>query len=82
MTRAELLDKLSKILGEIVEDDNLRLTEATTADDVADWDSTNHVRFLVAIESEMGFRFETAEIGMLQNVGQLMDLVESKMKGR
>lgn len=79
MTRQDLLMKLSAILSEIVEDDNLRLTETTQADDVADWDSTNHVRFLVAIESEFGIRFETDEIGALENVGQLMNLVEAKL---
>ena len=79
MTRQDLLMKLSAILGEIVENDKLILTETTLADDVADWDSTNHVRFLVAIESEFGIRFETEEIGALENVGQLMNLVEAKL---
>lgn len=79
MNRAELLGKLSEILGEILEDDNLQLTETTQADDVPDWDSTNHVRFLVAIESEFGLRFQIDEIGALENVGQLMDLVERKL---
>ncbi len=79
MSRTELLNKLSEILGEILEDDNLRLTEATQADQVPDWDSTNHVRFLVAIESEFGIRFETDEIGSLDNVGQLIDLVQKKL---
>ena len=79
MARSELLAKLSEMLGEIVEVPNLRLTEVTKAEDVQDWDSTNHVRFLVAIESEFGIRFETDEIGTLQDVGQLMNLVEAKL---
>ena len=79
MTRSELLGKISEILGEIVEIDDLHLAETTRAEDVQDWDSTNHVRLLVAIESTFGIRFETDEIGGLQNVGQLLDLVESKL---
>lgn len=79
MSRTELLSKLGHILGEILDIDDLHLTEATRADDVEDWDSTNHVRFLVAIESEFGIRFETAEIGALENVGQLIDLIEAKL---
>lgn len=79
MSRDELLSKLSELLGEIVEIDDLHLAETTKADDVQDWDSTNHVRFLVAIESEFNIRFDTAEIGGLDNVGQLMNLVQSKL---
>lgn len=79
MSREELLSKLSELLGEIVEKDDLHLTETTKADDVEDWDSTNHVRFLVSIESEFDIRFDTDEIGGLENVGQLMNLVQSKL---
>lgn len=79
MSRTALLGKLSELLGEILENENLSLSEATKADDVPDWDSTNHVRFLVAIEAEFGIRFETNEIGGLENVGQLMDMIDSKL---
>ena len=79
MERGALLSKLSELLGEIIENDSLQLAETTKADDVQDWDSTNHVRFLVAIESEFDIRFETDEIGGLENVGQLLDLVKSKL---
>lgn len=44
MNREELLKKVSEILGEIVDDENLQLTEEMIADDVADWDSTNRDR--------------------------------------
>jgi acyl carrier protein len=54
------------------------LTDATTADDVADWDSIVQVKLLLAIESEMGFRFTTEEAEHLANVGQLVDLILMK----
>ncbi len=79
MPREELLKKLTEMLAEIVEEDDLQLTEQTEAEDVPDWDSTNHVRFLVAIESEFGIRFETNEMGAPQNVGELLTLVQSKL---
>jgi len=80
MNREELLKKVSEILGEIVDDENLQLTEEMIADDVADWDSTNHVRLMIAIESTFGIRFETSEIASPENVGALIDLIESKQK--
>lgn len=80
MNREELLKKVSEILGEIVDDENLQLTEEMIADDVADWDSTNHVRLMIAIELTFGIRFETSEIASPENVGALIDLIESKQK--
>jgi acyl carrier protein len=49
-----------------------------SADDVADWDSTNHVRLIVAVEEEFGIRFESDEITAPETVGELVDLVASK----
>lgn len=80
MSRNELLEKVSEILGEIVDDENLKLTEETVADDVADWDSTNHVRLMIAIESAFGIRFESSEIASPENVGALLDLIEAKQE--
>lgn len=80
MSREELLEKVSAILGEIVDDENLELTEETIADDVADWDSTNHVRLMIAIESTFGIRFESSEIASPENVGALLDLIEAKQE--
>ncbi len=79
MTHAELLAKMSEVLGDIVDDDNLTLTDETSAEDVADWDSTNHVRFIVALEGELGIRFESHEIGAPETVGELAALIQTKL---
>lgn len=80
MTRPEIVTKVAELLSDIVEQPDLKLTEEMAAEDVEDWDSTNHVRLVVAIESEFGIRFETSEIGSPQNVGELVDLIEKKLK--
>ena len=80
MTRAEILSKVTELLSDVVEQPDLKLTESMTAEDVTDWDSTNHVRLIVAVESEFGIRFETSEIGSPETVGQLIDLIEKKLK--
>lgn len=82
MTRADILSKVRGILSDIVEEPNLRLTETMAAEDVTDWDSTNHVRLIVAIESEFDIRFETSEIGAPDDVGQLIDLIDKKLRTR
>lgn len=79
LTRAEILAKIRDVLAEVVDDDSLTLTEITTADDVPDWDSINHVKLLIGLESDLGFRFETEEVSGLHNVGELVDLVQKKL---
>ena len=79
MTRTEILKKITDVLADVLDNDKLQLTEATTADSVEDWDSINHVRMLIALESDYGFQFETDEVGGVKDVGGLIDLVQSRL---
>ena len=79
MDHDEIRAKVQDILREAVEDDTITINDATVADDVPDWDSTNHVRLIVDIESEFGIRFETDEISRPESVGELVDLIKSKL---
>ena len=63
----------------LLDDDTIVVTDETVASDVVDWDSTNHVRLIVALEEELGIRFETDEITAPELVGQLVDLIASKL---
>ena len=79
MTRAEILERISQHLSDVLDLDTVNLTEASTAEDFAEWDSVNHVRLLIRIEQDLGFEFSTTEVGMIENVGQLVGLVEAKL---
>jgi acyl carrier protein len=79
MTRDEILSRVAEILRDVFDDEMLQPTASTTSEDVAEWDSTNHVRLMVAIESEFGIRFETDEITCPENVGQIVDLIETRL---
>jgi acyl carrier protein len=79
MTRSEILGSIRDILAELVDQDTLQLSEQTTADEVAEWDSINHVKLLIALESELSIRFETDEVGGLKSVGGLIDLIQRKL---
>jgi len=81
MTRDEISAKLFDLIRDVFDDDGLELSDATTAEDVDDWDSTNHVRLMVAVEAEFGVRFETDEITRPQNVGEIVDMLQEKLGG-
>jgi acyl carrier protein len=78
MTRIEILEQITRALAEVVDDPDVSLTEETTAEDVPEWDSTNHVRLIVELESNLNIQFAASEITSVPNVGALIDLIQSK----
>ena len=79
MTRTEILDRVVQHLSDVLDLEDVKLTEASTAEDFEEWDSINHVRLLIRIEQDFGFEFNTSDVGMVENVGQLVNLIEAKL---
>ncbi len=77
MTREELFEQLTEIFRDIFDDDDIVLTDSTTADDIEDWDSFEQINLLVAIEKKFGIKFQLAQVSNLENVGAMVDLVAS-----
>tara|TARA_B100001250_G_scaffold148862_1_gene127477 strand:+ start:753 stop:995 length:243 start_codon:yes stop_codon:yes gene_type:complete len=71
---------LIPIFKDIFDDEDLVLTQSTTAMDIDGWDSLTHISLVVAIEKFFDLRFTAAEISNLENVGQMADLVSIKQK--
>jgi acyl carrier protein len=80
MDRDAIRTIVQDTLRNIVDDDGVTITDETVAGEVGGWDSTNHVRLIVALEEEFDIRFETRESVAPATVGGLLDLIASKMK--
>ncbi len=78
MTRDTVREMIARNLADVLDEDHIDLVDQTRADEVDGWDSVNHVKLIIAIESEMGIRFESDEITAPENVGALVDLIISK----
>jgi acyl carrier protein len=76
-----ILARLTDIVRDQLDEDDITLTHGTLASDVEGWDSLAHVRIVVAAEEAFGLRFETAEIASLKNVGALVDLIAAHTGG-
>lgn len=79
MDDKQILQEITKIIREVLDHDDIILTRETEATDVEDWDSTAHIRIMVAIEEAFGIRFETDELSDIPNVGALIDIVSQKL---
>ncbi len=75
MTREEIFAQLTEIFQDVFDDDEIVLTDDTTADDIEDWDSLEQINLLVAIEKQFKIKFRLADVSSLENVGAMVDLV-------
>jgi acyl carrier protein len=75
MSREEGADRLIVIMRDLFDNDDLTYSDSLTADDVEDWDSLSHIRFLISVEKEFGFRFTSGEIDGFKNVGEMLDVI-------
>lgn len=76
---AAIYSKLTTIFHEVFDDDSIVLTPETTADDIRDWDSFNHMNITVACEGAFGIRFKASELDELHNVGELVKVIAAKI---
>jgi acyl carrier protein len=78
----DVLDSISKIIVDVLDEEDLVVTRDTTADDAEDWDSLAQIQIIVAIEKELGIKFSLQEIQQLNqadNVGNTVDLISQKL---
>lgn len=79
MTDAEILDTLNDIFRDILDDEDIELTPETTAQDVADWDSANHINIIVSAEMRFGVKFSSGDVERMKNVGDFVALIRRKL---
>ncbi len=79
MERNEILKKITEIARDIFDNDEVELTEATTAADVEEWDSLSHLSLVSDVEDEFGITFTLAEVSGSKNVGELVDAIIKHM---
>ncbi|MBE6878852.1 MAG: acyl carrier protein [Ruminococcaceae bacterium] len=76
MTREAIFEELTEIFRDIFDDEEIELTDETTADDIEDWDSLEQINLLVAIEKKYSIKFKLDEVSHLANVGDMVTLVQ------
>lgn len=80
MSKAEIYEKLNEIFRDVFDDEDITVTETTTAADVDGWDSLTHIMLLSVIEDEFGIKFDMKAVQSLKNVGAMAELIESRVK--
>ena len=78
MKKAEILQQVNAIFIDVLEDEEIVLSETTTASEIDGWDSLTHIQLVVAVEKHFNVRFTSKEIQGWGNVGEMITCIEGK----
>ncbi len=75
MTKETIYEKLNEVFQDVFDDDSITVNAQTTADDIEDWDSLEHINLVSAVEKEFGMKFTMAQVVGMKNVGEMVDVI-------
>lgn len=76
MERQEIISKLTPIVGEVFNVENIVLTEEMSAETVEQWTSLSFMTLLTEVENQFGFKFKMMEMLKLKTMGDIIAAIE------
>lgn len=78
MERNKILKIINQIFIDVLEDE-IEVSEETSAADIEGWDSLTHIILIVETEKKFNVKFNSKEISNWKNVGEMILSIESKI---
>ena len=75
MIKQEIYSRLNGIFQDVFDDETIEVHDETTADDIDEWDSFEHINLVVAVEDEFSFKIPMGKVVTMKNVGEMVDLI-------
>ncbi len=79
MSRDEVYEVLDEVFQDVFDDESIMVHDDTTADDIEDWDSLEHINLIVAVEKAFKIKFSLGETTGMKNVGEMVDTILKKL---
>lgn len=80
MDTKQIFQRLNKVFRDVFDDDSITVTPKTTANDIEDWDSLEHITLISAVEREFKVKFKMGEISSMKNVGEMAQIIAARTK--
>ena len=80
MDSKTIYTRLNKVFRDVFDDDSITVNPKTTANDIEDWDSLEHITLISAVEKEFKMKFKMGEISSMKNVGEMASIVAARGK--
>ena len=74
------LNQLITIIADTLDEDAADINAETTANDIEEWDSLNHIQIIVAVEKHFGVKFSLSDIQNFENVGAIERCIAEKLQ--
>ena len=80
MNEQEILAVFTRLLRDLLMNDDIVLAMDTRRQDVPDWDSMAYISFIVAAEGELGVKFKVAEVESFETVGDIVAAARARLR--
>lgn len=80
MEKSEAIKRLNEVFRDVFDDEEITVNDQTTADDIEDWDSIEHINLISAVEDEFKMCFTMGEVSGMKNVGEMISIVAERGK--
>lgn len=79
MERNEIIAQVKQILKTALNHENFEMSETLSAADVDGWDSLSHMIIISEVEKQFSIAFKLKELNKMKNMGDMLDLIASKL---
>lgn len=76
----QIIKEVNDIFIDVLDDEDIVIERSTTADDIEEWDSLNHVLLVVGVEKHFNIKFTAFEIQSYKDVGEMCDAIKVKLE--
>jgi len=79
MTHNKVLEKVRQMAADTFSAPLSSIAAETSPEQVANWDSVQHLNLVMALEGEFGVQFAPEDFDQMGNVGKIAELVAAKL---
>ncbi len=79
MKKEDILIKLNEVFRDVFDDNTIIVDDTTTAYDIEEWDSLEHINLIAAVEKYFNIEFTITEITSMENVGKMIEIISNRI---
>ncbi len=79
MEKTQILKTLEDVFKDVLEEENLTITEDMEVSDIKGWDSLSQINIIDEIEKRFNIHFSIGEIVVLKTIDDIIKLIETKL---